>query len=347
MMPYKFLLKTIIFLSTAILIYSQDNLKDPSWVYLKKAENLCNSGSYSEAIIEARNSRKKFIEEQLGKYFNEIYNANRDKTEYEIKKMVDKKKEDLYLNDNYPQFHELMGDLFIKTNFVDEAIKEYQTALNQKHYFEYPQKNLEIKYKLAHLYNKKNDFELEDILYREIAKEYFDKKSNEYWNRLKNQINSDITLNNIFRIYKLNGIEYLEALYKIGRRSSVLQRDKEALFYLANAAIVWMTFYSNIIKKYYENFQYTGPIDFFNYLSKNRIDEYSTKDFFIDEIFFYIGYVYLIDKKNELKDYYFKLALNFSKNTKNEEELKNKINYFKIDKNYLLKLEENSVNKLK
>jgi hypothetical protein len=321
-------------------IYSDEILKEPSWVYLKKAENLCQNGSYSEAVIEARNARKKFINEQLDKYFTDIYYVNKDKTEYEIKKMVDKRREELYLDDNYPSFHELIGDLYVKTNFIDEAIKEYRNALSQKKYFEYPQKNIELKYKIAHVYHKKNEYELEDVFYREIVKDYLDSKSNEYWNRLKNKINNEPSLNNIFRIYKLNGIEFLEALYKIGRRSSILQRDKEALFYLTNAAVIWMTYYSTIIRKYYDDFKYSNPVDFLNFLSKNRIEEYSTNDFFIDEIFFYIGYTFLIVKKNDLKDYYFNLALSFSKDTKDYEDLKDRINYFKIDKNYFLKLEE-------
>ena len=306
-----------ILFSVSATIFSDDKNDDPSWVYLKKAENLKENGEYSLAIIEARKARMKYLDEEINKYYASIKNIYTDRIEYELKKMVTKKRDELLLNDNYPQYHELMGDLYVLTNFLDEAEKEYKIALSQKSSFAYPQKYIEIKYKIADIYGKKNNYELQDIVYREITEEYFNKKSDSYWNRIKINIKDDLTLNHVFRIYRIDGIEYLEAIYKIGRRSALLRRkNEESLFYLANAAIVWMTYYSNLIKKYHIDFQYSNPSDFINYISKDRLYEY------------------------EIRDYYFKLALIFSKGTKREEEMKKRIDYFNLDKDYILSYDE-------
>jgi len=329
-----------LFLFFTFLLYSQSELKEPSWIYLKKAENLLSKGEYSDAIVEARKSHEKFIEEKLESYYNEIFYTHRDKTQYELKKMVNLKREELNKDDNYPAFHEIMGELYIKTNFMDEAVKEFKKALLQNKYFEYPQKSIELKYKLASVYNKKNEYELEDLIYREIAKEFFDKKKNDYWDRIKYYIENDATLNHAYRIYRLSGIEYLEALYKVGRRSSILEKDKEALFYLTCASIVWFTYFSEIIKNYNSDFQFSTPVDFINYLLKIRSREQIESDLIIGEIFFYIGYTNYILKRNNIKDYFYNFAISFSKNTKKEEEIKNRINYLKIDKNYILKFDE-------
>lgn len=322
-------------------LFSDSKLSEPSWIYLKRAENLKENGEYSQAIIEVKKARMKFIDEKIEKYHESIRELNRDKIDYELKKMVDKKREELLLNDNYPQYHELMGDLYFLTNFLDEAEKEYKIALNQKTFFEYPHKYLEINYKVADIYNRKNNYELQDIIYREITGGYFAKKNNEYWDRIKVNIKNDMTLNHVFRIYRIDGIEYLEALYKIGRRSAILRKkNDESLFYLANAAIVWMTYYSNLIKKYHFDFQYSNIYDFINYISKDRLYEYDTKEYIIDEILFFIGYVHHVGNQYKIRDYYFNLAIIFSKGTEREDELKKRIDYFKLDKDYVLSLEE-------
>ena len=187
---------------------------------------------------------------------------------------------------------------------------------------------------------------MEDIIYREITKEYFNKKNKEYWDRIRtnifgsNDIKGDITLNHVFKIYRVDGIEYLNALYKIGRRSALLQKKSEALFYLANAAIVWMTHTADQIKKYYYDFQYASPIDFINYITKDRLFEYNTQDFIMDEIFFFIGYVYFMDKSIQLSNHYFNLAVLYSKGTNREEELKKRIEYLNIDSSYMISLDE-------
>ncbi len=337
-----FLFFIIIYLSIiSSIIFANKKNNDPSWVYLKNAENLKEKGEYSSAIIEARKARMKYIDEQINKYYKEIREIHRDKIEYELKKMVDKKREQLLLNDNYPQYHELMGDLYSLTNFISESEKEYKLALSQKKYFAYPDKNIEIKYKIANIYSKKNNYELQDIVYREITKEYFNKKNVSYWDRIKINIKNDLSLSHVFRIYRIEGIEYLEALYKIGRRSAMLRRkNEESLFYLVNAAIVWMTYYSELIRKYHFEFQYSNPTDFINFISKDRLYEYETEEYIIDEIFFFIGYVFHIENEYEMRDYYFKLSLIFSKGTKREEEMKKRIEYFKIDKDYILTFEE-------
>ena len=340
-MKSKSILFLLFFLLITILVYSNDKSDDPSWVYLKRAENMKENGEYSLAIIQAKKARMKYLNEEINKYYEKIREIHRDKIEYELKKMVDKKREELLRNDNYPQYHELMGDLYVLTNFLDEAEKEYKIALSQKNNFAYPHKSIEIKYKLADIYSKKNNYELQDIIYREITEGFFNKKNDSFWNRIKINIKNDLTLNHVFRIYRIDGIEYLEAIYKIGRRSALLRRkNEESLFYLANAAIVWMTYYSNLIKKHHFDFQYSNPTDFINYISKDRLYEYETKEYIIDEIFFFIGYVFHVENELEIRDYYFKLALIFSKGTKREEELKKRINYFNFDKDYILSYDE-------
>ena len=321
-------------------IFSTNIKKEPSWVYLKRAENLKEKGEYAFAIMEAQKARKVFIKEKIDHYYKMIREIHKDKIEYELTKMIDRKEEELLKNDNYPQYHELMGDLYILTDFIDKGEEEYQKALSQKKYFEYPQKIIEIKYKIANIYNKKTDYELEDIIYREITKEYFDTKNKEYWERIRYNIKKDPSLSHVFRIYRIDGIEYLQALYRIGRRSALLQRKSDALFFLVNAATVWMTYYSNLIKKYHFEFQYSSPTDFINYISKKRIYEYQSEDYMMDEILFFIGYIYLLENEEEIKDHYFNLAKIFSKNTKREEEINNRIEYFKKDKEHILTYEE-------
>ncbi len=340
-MKNKIILLLIFFILPIEILLSDNNLNEPSWVYLKHAENLKEKSEYSQAIIEAKKARMKFIDEKISKYHESIRELYKDKIDYELKKMVEKRREELLLNDNYPLYHELMGDLYVLTNFLDEAEKEYKIALSQKSYFEYPHKYLEINYKVADIYNKKNNYELQDIIYREISGGYFAQKNNEYWDRIKANIKNDFTLNHVFRIYRIDGIEYLEALYKIGRRSAILRKQSdESLFYLANAAVVWMTYYSNLIRKYQFDFQYSNISDFINYISKDRLYEYDTKEYIIDEILFFIGYVFHVENQYDIRDYYFNLSIIFSKGTEREDELRKRIDYFKLDKDYVLSFEE-------
>jgi|GEM_PF-1194976 len=336
--------KIIIFLLLHLFLFNinpkDKNVSEPSWVYLKKAENLKEKGEYSLAIIEARKSREIFINEKLELYYEEIRDLHRDKIEYELITMKKEKEQELLQNDNYPQYHELMGDLYVLTNLMEEAENEYKTALAQKKYLEFPQKALEIKYKIAEIHNKKSEFELADIVYREILKDYFELKHKEYWDRIRENINKDKTLEYVFKIYRIEGMEYLKALYMIGRRAAILQRKKEAMFYLVNAAIVWMTHYSNLIKKYHFDFQYSNPTDFINYIAKRKIYEYESEELLMDEILFFIGYIYYLDKDAKLYDYFFNLAKIFSKNTNKEIEIKNRIDYLLKVKDHIITYEE-------
>lgn len=337
-MKIKYLIILLILFISQLLFSQEQN--QPSWVYLENAQNLIEKGEYSQAVIEARKARTVFINEKISQYYDFIREKYKQKIEYELKEMLIAKEKELLENDNYPQYHEIMGDLYVYTNMLDQAIKEYKKALSQKDYFEYKQKLMEIKYKLADVYIKKQDYELSEIIYREITDEFFNKKTPDFWAKVKDNIHKDQTLNHVFRIYRIEGIEYLDALYKIGRRNAILQRNDEALFFLVTAAIVWMTYYSDVIKKFHFEFQYTTPADFINYLAKKRLYEYESKEFVMDQIFFFIGYIYLLKNQTQINEHYFNLSKIFSQNTGREEEITAKIEYFKVTKDYKLRLDE-------
>jgi hypothetical protein len=332
-----FLVASIFILSN---LFCEDATTDPSWVYLNRAENLKEKKDYAMALIEAKKARQEFIKEKLDIYNDQIREKYKNKVAYELTNMIRDKEKELIANDNYPQYHELAGDIYVLTGMLDVAEKEYKSALSQSKYFEFQQENIEIKYKLAGLYHKKLDFELEDITYREITKEFFDKKAPEFWDRLQKNINDDPTLSRVFKIYRIDGIEYLEALYKIGRRSAMLQRKSEALYFLSISADIWMTYNASLIKKTNFDFQFASPEDFINYISKKRIFEYNEEQNQMDYILFFIGYVFLLDKQDKIKDHFFNLALIFSKNTSMEEEIKKRIDYFKKDENHILTYDE-------
>lgn len=313
---------------------------EPSWTYLKRAENLKEQGNYAAALIEAKRAKVKFIEEKLNVYYEMIREKYREKTAYELKKMVRAMEKELKLNDNYPQFHELMGDLYTLTDFLVEAEKEYKIALSQKEFFDYPDKVLEIKYKLAAVYGMQNRYDLEDIAYREILTSYEALKPADFWARIRVNIRKDQTLSHVFRIYRVDGIQYLQALYKVGRRSALLKRRDDALFYLSNAAIVWMTYYNELIKKRDMNFQYTAPVDFINYVTKNNLFEYISEDYLIHEIMFYTGYCYFVNGDEQIMRLYFDLAKMFSKGTDKEEEIADRIAFLLDNRDHRMTYDE-------
>ncbi|OHD15293.1 MAG: hypothetical protein A2086_00840 [Spirochaetes bacterium GWD1_27_9] len=331
----------IVFLFINCFLFSEQQKDEPSWVYLKKAENLKEQGEYALAVIEARKAKQIFVMEKIENLYEKLREEEKDKTNYELKKIIEEKRLELMQNDNYPQYHEIMADLYVLTNFLSEAEREYKIAIDQKKYFDYPQKLLEIKYKLASVYEQQLNYDLADITYREIVIDYFKKKKNDFWDRIRFNIKQDISLVHTFRIYRVDGIEYLKALYKIGKRASLIQKKEEALFFIANAGIVWMTYYSNLIKKEKYDFQYASPVDFINYVTKKNIGEYiSEKDYLIDEIMFFIGYLELLYNEDDIAKHYFDLAIMFSKGTKRENEIKSRIDYFKRDRNHILSYEE-------
>ncbi len=319
-----------------ITLYSDE----PSWVYLRQAQNKLESGEYAEALILARRSKQVLIREQLELYYQQISRQYTDKIAFELRRMVDEKERELQLNDNYPAFHELVGDIYVLTDFLDEAIREYRIALNQKEYFEYSDKEIEINYKLAGIYQKKREFETADIIYREIAQKFFQLKNREYWNRIKTNITDDATLAHVFRIYRINGIVYQKALYEIGRRSAILQRTEDALFYLVCAAIVWMTYYDTIIKTENFFFSYSGPADFINFVTKSTLGSYRTNDYIIDEIMFYIGYANHLNNQMNIRNHFFNLATKFAEGTDRSIELRNRINYFNLVRDYRISYNE-------
>lgn len=329
----------LLFLS--INLFSQNNSNEPSWLYLKRAENFKEQKDYATAFTMARKAKQVHIQERLDDYMKVLFEEHREKTEYEIKKMVALKKDELIENDNFPEYHELIGDLYYLTNFLEESIKEYKIAIEQKKFFEYPQKTIEVKYKLANVYDKTANYELSDIIYREITESFFKKKKSEFWDRIKLNIKEDPTIEKVLRIYRIEGIEYLRALYKIGKRASFIGRNNEAFYYLSIAAVVWMTYYGSEIKKEKFDFQYSGPLDFINFVSKKQFNEYiSNDDYIMDEILFFIGYVSLTNKEEKIADHYFNLSLSFTQGSKKEESIRNRINYLKIDKSHLLSYDE-------
>lgn len=321
-------------------LFSQKKDKELSWVYLKRAENLKIKGEYSLAIIEAKNARNAFIDEKIEKFYIETRKANPDKTEYEIKKIVEQKKSELMINDSYPQYHRLMGDLYFLTGFLNEAEEEYKKTINGEKYLDYPQEIIEVKYKLADVYTKKRDYEVADIVYREIVDEYFKSKEKDFWQRVRYNIKNDITLNHVFRIYRIDGIEYLEALYRIGFRSSLLNRKEDAMFFLVNAAIVWMTYYSSLIKKVESEFQYSGPSDFISFLNSKNKYEYVKENYIMDEIMFFIGYISGLEKNYKIRDSFFNLAISFSKYGSKSSEIFNRVEYIKKDPEHIISYDE-------
>lgn len=338
-MKHKLILLLLLFTVSAL--FGQDDKTEPSWVFLKQAENLKEKGEYAQAITLARKARRRYIEEQLVLYHEKLIELyQHEKTDYEIKKILSYKEQEIKEKDNYPAYHELMGDLFLLTSFLEEAESEYKLCLDQREFLDYKARVIEIKYKLAKVYSKRRQYDLEDIVYREILEEYFMLNNKEYWDRINYNINKDQTLGHVFRIYRVEGIEFLEALYKVGRRSALLQKKKDALFYLSNAAIVWMTYYSGLIKTINYNFQFTGPFDFINYLSEDEIFKETSEGILIDEIMFYIGYIFYINRDYNLAEHYFKLAESFSKNTTKEVEIKSRIIFLMENKDHILSYEE-------
>ncbi len=326
-------------------ITSQEVQKDePSWVYLKRAENLKDRGEYALAMIEANTAKRVYINERLGAYYTKLRDdvKNRNMTDYEVKKVVEEKRKSIMVDDEYPSYHELMGDLYLLTGFLEEADREYKKALSQKAFFDYDEKLIEIKYKQADVYKKKNDFDIASVVYSEIINKYLSLKKREFWDRVRLNIKEDPSLERCFRIYRIDGIQYMKALFEQGKRAALLQRPDDALFYLVNAAVVWMTYYDSLVKQYQDSFQYTNPIDFINYLSDKRINKnISTEDrAIIDDIMFFLGYASLLKDNEDIATYYFDIAITFSKNSGREAEITNRVEYFKIDKKYRIMYSE-------
>jgi hypothetical protein len=335
------LIRKILFFFTLFIFTSVQKQDDPSWVYLKRAENLKEKGEYANAIVEARKSKNAFIGEKLEEYKTRMLETERDKTDYEIRKILEKQRTIWMTADDYPAYHELMGDLYVLTDFLSEAQKEYKTALEQKKFFEYAQKNLEIKYKLAEVYEKSVNYEAADILYREIADEYLKKRDSEIWFRFREYVRKDTSMIHIFRIFREDGMEYHKALYKIGRRSALMERYDDAMFYLANAAVVYMKYNSDVIKKRDYEFSYEGPLDFVEFFSRKDYDGmFSFKPYYADEILFYLGYAN--QKKNEYRiaDYFYDLSLTYGRFADKANDLQYRIEYLKKNRNHKITYSE-------
>jgi len=334
--------KTILFfilLFILLNINGEEIKKDePSWVYLKRAENLKEKGEYALAVTEANYAKRVYINERLAIYYDSLRNdiRNRNMTDYEIKKIVEEKRKTIMIDDEFPAYHELLGDLYVLTGFLDEADREYKKAISQKDFFDYNEKIIEIKYKQADVYKKKNDFDIASVVYSEIVANFLSLKKRDFWDRIRINIKEDPSLERCFKIYRIDGIQYMVSLFEQGKRAALLQRPDDALFYLVNAAIVWMTYYDSLIKKYQNSFQYTNPIDFINYLSDKRINRNISKEdrAIIDDIMFFLGYASLLKDNEDIANYYFDIAIAFSKSSGRENEITNRVEYLKRDKNY-------------
>lgn len=336
---YKIITIIMLIIFPAVFSYAIEN-DDPSWVHLKKAENFIVKQDYAAAMTEVRKARIKKIDEALDVYSLQIREEYHEKTDYELQKMVRQKESELKLDDNFPQYHHIVGDIMLLTNFLEEAEHEYRLALQQKDYLDYKDQEIEIQYKLASLYRKKGEPDLEEMIYREILKGFFAEKKTEYWDRIKYNIRQDVTLGHVFKIYRIDGIKYLEALYMLGRREAILQKKNESLFYLSCAAIVWMTYYGDHIKKRIADFQYEGPADFLNYIKNSMFSGYITKDFIVDKIMFYIGYNFFLNREYEVMDHYFKLSIAYSDKSGRKILLSDMISYLSSHKDHILTYQE-------
>jgi hypothetical protein len=337
----KFLFIPILICSCSSFLFSAQKQDEPSWVYLKKAENLKEKGDYANAIVEARKSKNVFINEKLEEYKEYLLETERDKTDFEIRKILEKKRLEMLMSDDYPAYHELMGDLYVFTDFLSEAEKEYKTALGQKKFFEYKGKFIEIKYKLAEVYEKSINYEVADIIYREIADEYLKKRDSEIWFRYRDYIKKDTSLNHLFRIFREDGIEYQKALYKIGRRSALMGRYDDALFYLSNAAVVFMKYNSDIVKKRDFEFQYEGPVDFIQIFNRKDLEgSFCFKPYYFDETLFYLGYSNQKKSETGIADYFYDLAVTFSKFSKSASDMKYRTDYLKKNSDHKITYDE-------
>ncbi|HPO49885.1 MAG TPA: hypothetical protein PLO89_06115 [Spirochaetota bacterium] len=331
----------LLFFITAFCIHSQNSKYEPSWIYLKKAENFKEKRDYASALTMARLAKQVRIEEKLESYKKELYDKHKDKTEYEIKKIVAGKKDALIESDNYPEYHELVGDLYYLTGFLEEAIKEYKITVEQKNFFEYSEKIIEVKYKLGNVYEKIFDYELADIVYREIVDIFIKKRKDDFWDRIKINIKDDPTLEKVMRIYRIEGMEYMKAFYKVGKRASIIGRSKEALFYLSVACVLWMTHRGSEIKKERFDFQYSNLLDFLNLVTKKEFKDYVTdKNYLIDETLFFIGYSCSQENEDISAIRYYDLAKKFSVGSKREESINNRIEYLKNSPEHRLSYDE-------
>ena len=329
----------IIFLFSQAFLFSEE-LKDPSWVYLKRASNFIEKKDFANALSEVKKSRLRKINEDLDAYWEKINLDFPEKTRYELKKMMKEKEALLKVEGGFPQYHYIVADIYANTDFLDEAEKEYRVALSQSENLDYPDQILEIQYKLALLYNKKGNLYLEQMTYHEILKGFFSQKNNEYWERIRYNIREDMSLNYVFKIYRIEGIKYLKALYQLGVHEALLQKQNESLFYLNLATIVWMTYYGTEIKKFVPEFQYEGPVDFINYIKNNRFSKHVNDDFIIDKLMFYIGYNLFINREYQIASHYFKLSLIYAESTGRLVMIRDQINYLENNKDHVLTYEE-------
>ena len=212
--------------------------------------------------------------------------------------------------------------------------------MDTKKDLDYPDRVIEIQYKLAKLYNKKGITHLEEMMYHDILAGLFATYNKDYWNRIRYNIREDLTLGYVFKIYRIDGIKYLNALYKIGVHEAIMQKRDEALFYLSLATVVWMTYYGNEIKGFLPNFQYESPVDFTNYMKNKRFAEYINEDFIIDYLMFYIGYIHHSNKSFETAAHYFTLAKTYSHFSGRHIMIRDLISYLESHPDHLITYEE-------
>ena len=72
---------TFFFIFITVLLNSQIKKEEPSWFYLKKAENFKEQKDYATALTMARKAKQVHIQEKLDIYSEEMLKTHREKTE--------------------------------------------------------------------------------------------------------------------------------------------------------------------------------------------------------------------------------------------------------------------------
>ncbi|HOV13240.1 MAG TPA: hypothetical protein PK771_03060 [Spirochaetota bacterium] len=102
-----------------------------------------------------------------------------------------------------------------------------------------------------------------------------------------------------------------------------------------------MTYHGSRLKKERMDFQYSNLLDFINFVNKKEFKEYVTdKNYIIDDVLFFIGYVSLLEKEEKISEHYFNLAKKFTKGSRKEEIITNRIEYLKLNKEHRFSYDE-------
>ena len=292
-----FTLKFILTLNLSFGIDDTANAQ-PSWVYKAQGDKLKSNGDYGQALILYKKARDQHINEEIQSYYQFLKKENKLKTEFELKQITSHFKKQLLENDLFPDIHEAIGDIYYYSDLIDLAINEYITALNQKEYFSYKEKEIEIYYKLADCYQAKNEITESVSIMRKIIQ--FDKN---FYFQLPRKITKNSYENNIWpRINKMEDksffekmYEYLESQQYYQLRSGISTENKFNLFYFFQS-IGYTQGFSDTITKIFK-----GNIDINTF---NRL--YHIPDLKFLKAYLYLGKLESL-KKNEYSAFTFLL----------------------------------------